>query len=86
MDAGVGGGTNPRAEFLAATLSMSWQLAIVVLVPIIGGFELDRKLHTTPLLTIVGFVLAMVAMGLVVWRQLQIVAPPPAAHTKGARR
>lgn len=79
---------NPRTEFLAAALSMSWQLAAVVLVPIIGGFEIDKKLNTLPLLTIVGFFMAMIGMALVVWRQLQLFAPPmpqqPAQHHKGS--
>ena len=79
MDGGADSGTNPLAMLLGATLSMSWQLALVVLIPIIGGFELDKKIHTTPLLTIVGFVLAMAGMSLVVWHQLQLfasLAPP----------
>jgi len=50
------------AVFLIAALDMSWRLAIVVLVPIIGGFELDPHLGTTPVLTIVGFVLAMAGL------------------------
>jgi F0F1-type ATP synthase assembly protein I len=77
----VGGGNlNPRGEFIAAALNMSWQLAIVVLVPVIGGFELDKKLNTVPALTIVGFLLAMGGMAFVVWRQLQLYNP--AAPTK----
>lgn len=54
---------------------MSWQLAVVVLVPIIGGFELDQKLDTLPALTIAGFFIAMAGMGLVIWRQLQLFGP-----------
>lgn len=85
-DAGVDSGRNPRDEFLAAALTMSWQLAIVVLVPIIGGFELDKKLNTLPALTIVGFVVAMIGMALIVWRQLQLFSPPlPPANHKGPR-
>ena len=73
--------TNPKTVFLMAALNMSWQLAIVVLVPIIGGFELDKKLHLLPLLTITGFILAMIGMALVVWRQLQLYSPaPPKGH------
>lgn len=68
--------SNPRTQFVAAALSMSWQLAIVVLVPIIGGFELDKKLNMLPLLTVVGFILAMTGMAVVVWRQLQLYSPP----------
>jgi F0F1-type ATP synthase assembly protein I len=47
-----------RQLFLVSALTMSWQLAIVVLVPIIGGHELDIHLKTSPYLTIVGFGLA----------------------------
>jgi hypothetical protein len=64
-------------------MNMSWQLALVVLVPIIGGFELDNKLNTLPALTIAGFVVAMVGMGAVVWRQLQIFSPAPSKAPKG---
>ncbi len=47
--------STPGRDFLIAALSMSWQLAIVVLVPIIGGFELDKILGTVPVLTMIGF-------------------------------
>jgi F0F1-type ATP synthase assembly protein I len=70
-----GGSTNPRAEFIVAALNMSWQLAIVVLVPIIAGYELDKKLGTVPSLTVLGFLLAMAGMALVVWRQMQLLNP-----------
>ena len=50
-----------RGLFLNMALNMSWQLAIVVIVPIVGGHELDIHLETTPWLTIVGTVIA--AMG-----------------------
>ena len=45
--------------FVSAVLDMSWQLALVVLIPVIGGFELDKHLHSTPWLTLLGFVIAM---------------------------
>ena len=64
---------NPSSVFIGAALDMSWRLAIVVLVPIIGGFELDRRLQTTPLLTIVGFLLAMVGMAAVLRQMLREV-------------
>ncbi len=50
------------AVFLIAALDMSWRVAIAVLVPIIGGFELDQHLNTAPALTIVGFLLAMAGL------------------------
>lgn len=48
-----------RAILVVSALDMSWRLAIAVLVPIIGGFELDKHLNTAPALTIIGFLLAM---------------------------
>ena len=44
-----------RRDFFVAVLNMSWQLALVVLVPIVGGYQLDKTLGTSPLLTLVGF-------------------------------
>lgn len=79
----AGDSLNPRREFLVATANMSWQLAVVVLVPIIGGFELDKILKTVPALTIVGFLLAMAGMAFVVWRQLQLYQPPASKSSKG---
>ncbi|MEK7059846.1 MAG: AtpZ/AtpI family protein [Patescibacteria group bacterium] len=76
------GGTktvNHTSVFIGAALDMSWRLAIVVLVPIIGGFELDKRLEMTPLLTVTGFVVAMLGMALVMWRTLQQVNTVPAA-------
>lgn len=75
---------NPSAIFVGMALDMSWRLAIVVLVPIIGGFELDQRLKTSPLLTITGFVLAIAGMAIVLWQMLQTVnqMPVPSAPNK----
>lgn len=62
---------------MTAVMGMSWQLAVVVLVPIVGGFELDKAFATSPLLVIVGFIIAMAGFTLIVRRQLQIFTPPP---------
>jgi F0F1-type ATP synthase assembly protein I len=62
---------SPSTIFVTLALDMTWRLAIVVLVPVIGGFKLDEKLETTPLLTIVGFLIAMTGMALVVWKMMQ---------------
>lgn len=66
---------NPRRDFYLAATNMSWQLAIVVLIPIVGGFKLDEHFHSLPLWIAVGFVLAMIGMAMVVWRQLQLLSP-----------
>jgi F0F1-type ATP synthase assembly protein I len=39
-------------------LSMSWQLALSVLLPVIGGYGLDKYLNTKPLFTLLGLGLA----------------------------
>jgi F0F1-type ATP synthase assembly protein I len=72
----VGPANKPVAVFVSMALDMTWRLALVVLVPIVGGFELDRHWHTAPLLTIIGFVLAMGGVALVMRQTLQ-------AATKG---
>lgn len=48
-----------RAVFVAAVADMSWRMALAVLVPIIGGYYLDKAAGTSPVLLIVGFLLAM---------------------------
>lgn len=73
------GKTSPRVEkttshtsiFISMVLDMTWRLAIVVLVPIIGSFYLDKWLGTSPVFMVTGFVVAMVGMGLVMWRTMQ---------------
>jgi len=82
MSTEVGKQTNILAEFFSATLTMSWQLALIVLIPIVGGFELDRKFHTKPLLTVLGFVLALVGVSAIIWRQYRIVSSLPVSRTK----
>jgi len=64
-------GKSPNAIFITMALDMSWRLAIAILVPIIGGAELDRHLKTSPVLLIAGFILAMGGMGLVLWQTLK---------------
>ena len=59
---------SPTSVFVGMALDMTWRLAIVVLVPIIAGFKLDEKLHMSPLLTIVGFLLAMAGTAIVMWQ------------------
>jgi F0F1-type ATP synthase assembly protein I len=75
------GGSAPRNDFMVAVLGMSWQLAIVVLVPIVGGFELDKAFATSPLLVILGFIVAMAGFMIIVRRQMQLFTPPESSQT-----
>jgi hypothetical protein len=63
--------SNSRQQFLVAALNMSWQLAVVVLVPLIGGVELGKKLGSPTAWTFVGLGVAFVGAGLVMWRAMQ---------------
>lgn len=74
--------TTAQQQFIGAALNMSWQLALAVLVPVIGGVKLDQNFNTTPLLTIIGFMLAIFGMVIVVWRQFQALSPTN--HEKGS--
>jgi protein-S-isoprenylcysteine O-methyltransferase Ste14 len=72
----------PGSVFAAMALDMSWRLAVVVLLPIIGGFKLDEHFNTAPLLTIIGFLTAMAGMALVLWQMLQTVNKLPVPSKK----
>ena len=60
-----------RQTFFVMALNMSWQLAVVVLLPVIGGAELDKHLGTRYIFTLIGLLVAVVASSVVVWRALQ---------------
>ena len=80
--------TNPSGIVVGLTLSMSWQLAIVFLVPLVAGHILDDKLNTSPWLTVTGLGVAMLAMVMVVRRTLAqlneyTVSHEPKADKKG---
>jgi F0F1-type ATP synthase assembly protein I len=47
-----------QSLFLSLALDMTWQLAIVFIIPIVGGYLLDKRFHTSPWLTLAGFIVA----------------------------
>jgi F0F1-type ATP synthase assembly protein I len=63
--------TNARGLFLTLAFNMSWQLAIVVLVPILAGVKLDKVFGTHNTLTFVGLGLAVLGSGAVMWQTMQ---------------
>lgn len=58
----------PAQQFIVLALDMSWRLAVVVLVPVIGGYYLGRHFKITAVLTIAGFIVAIAGAVLVVLR------------------
>ncbi|HEY1835230.1 MAG TPA: AtpZ/AtpI family protein [Candidatus Saccharimonadales bacterium] len=61
-----------RDQFLNMALNMSWQLAIVVLVPILAGVKLDKVFGTGSVYTFVGLGLALIGSIAVMWRTMQV--------------
>lgn len=59
-----------QASFGSAAIGMSWQLAVVVLLPILGGYKLDQHTHALPLWTLTGLVVGLVGSILVIKRAL----------------
>lgn len=57
-----------QSLFVAMALNMSWQLAIVVIVPIVGGYWLDGYFKTAPWLLLLGVVLSAAGIMVVLWR------------------
>ena len=64
---------------------MSWQLAIVILIPVLGGYQLDKHMDTT-LYTFVGLGLAFIASGVVMWRTMQLANSLPTPKLTAAQR
>ncbi len=69
--------------FIASTLSMSWQMALAVLIPIVGGYYLDQHFKTSPWITLGGALLAIILVVLVIKRTLHQL--PDYTKQKGNR-
>src|SRR5580704_15884074 len=76
---------SPTGVFVGAALDMSWRLAIVVLLPIVFGAELDKALGVSYLL-FVGLALALVGTVLVMWRTVQVANRLPVPKLTAAQR
>jgi F0F1-type ATP synthase assembly protein I len=47
-----------QSNFLSTAVTMGWQLAVAVVIPIVGGYELDQYLHKAAIWEIIGFIIA----------------------------
>lgn len=59
---------------IGLAINMAWQLAIVSLLPVIGGAMLDSNFETAPWFTLTGLVLASAGSVVVVWRTLKTMS------------
>lgn len=59
---------NNRSQrlFMSTMLTMGWQLAVIVLLFLFGGYKLDAHYHSSPDLTLLGLLLAVICAGFVV--------------------
>lgn len=73
--------------FFSMGLDMSWRLALSVLIPIIGGAELDKHFKTAPALLIAGFAVAVLFSVVTIRRTLKLANNLPFAEiTKGMKK
>jgi hypothetical protein len=75
-----------RNQFTVMALNMSWQLAIVVLIPIIGGVELDKAIHAGSVCLFIGLTIAVLGSIAVMWRTVQIANQLPVPKLTEAQK
>ena len=66
-------------------LNMTWQLALVVLIPIVGGFKLDQHFNSSPVFTLIGVVITILGV-VVVLRQVVAAANQRANNSEGSKK
>jgi F0F1-type ATP synthase assembly protein I len=76
----------PQQQFIASAVSMSWQLAVVVLVPIIGGVELDKAIGSKNVCLFIGLGIALVGSAAVMWRAMQVANRMPVPKLTAAQK
>jgi F0F1-type ATP synthase assembly protein I len=64
--------SSPTTIFISMVLDMTWRLALIVLIPIILGVELDKHYKTHHYYLIVGFILALAGGIVVVYRSYKL--------------
>lgn len=79
-------GLNQRNQFVRLAVTMTWQLALAVLLPIIGGVQLDKVLHSSPLCAILGFLTAGLLAVVVMYSIAKTAAALPVPHLTAQQR
>lgn len=63
-----------KRQFLMASSNMGWRLAVMVVIPIVGGVKLDDNFNSAPSFTLLGLMLAAVAGGSAVWATVKEIS------------
>jgi F0F1-type ATP synthase assembly protein I len=65
-------GSGEKRQFVALALTMSWQLAVVVIVPVLIGVQLDKHAAgNSYVYTFIGLAIALLGSAAVMWHMLQ---------------
>lgn len=72
--------------FVSMALTMTWQLALVVLVPVLIGVRLDKSFGTSPLYLLIGLAVALLGSVAVMWRTMQSASRLPVPKLTDAER
>ena len=75
-----------KQQFMSTALTMGWQLAVAVLVPLLFGIWLDKKFHSSPSYTLGAFMIAIFFGSMVVWRTVQGVNKDVADSSRKGRK
>lgn len=78
--------SSQRNVFVNMALTMSWQLAIVVLVPIFAGAKLDKTTGSGETYTFVGLGVALIGSIAVMWRAMQTANQVPVPKLTDAQK
>ena len=63
-----------RQDFIDAALSMGWQLALTILIPVFIGVQIDKKFDSSPSYTLTALFLAIGLGGYVVAQAIKKVS------------
>lgn len=72
-----------------ASLAIGWRLAIMVLLPLFIGVQLDRRFDSAPSLTLAAFFIALFGAGMLIYRTYQeyvAETEPAAAYDKKSKK
>jgi F0F1-type ATP synthase assembly protein I len=75
-----------KSQFVSLAVTMGWQLAVVVLIPVIGGAELDKAFKSSPALLLVGLAIALLGTILVMWRSVKAANTLPVPKLTAAQK
>lgn len=69
-----------KSQVLASLLTMSWRLAVAILVPIVIGLKLDSHFGTKPSYVLAGFMLAIALASYMIYVEYQEIQADQAAQ------